>query len=115
VQTSLTTTDDVTQTLLAIGPDSNAAINVVISVAAEKSDGSQGAAWFLLAGFCVSPSGVVTMMGTNPAPLQSFDVGVMWTAVLDTDGTLIRVRVTGAALTTVVWTAVVISTVNAGP
>lgn len=55
------------------------------------------------------------MMGTNPAPLQSFDVGVMWTAVLDTDGTLIRVRVTGAALTTVVWTAVVISTVNAGP
>lgn len=99
-----TQTTNATQTTAAtIGTASDTSYMVRVMVTGCKSDGTDAASFLLTRGF-VNDSGTLTALGAAVGvdPYKSAGA-TTWDATMDISGTSIRVRVTGAASTTINW------------
>lgn len=92
------------QLLASFTPPANSTISVRLVVLAQYNAHTQHLTNTIMAGF-KTVAAVVTQLGANANLLAVQDAGFLGTLVFDTDGTVIRVRVTGVAATTINWTA----------
>lgn len=99
------TTDATTTTIASFTPPDNSVVQVRARISARKSDGTLGSGTVLVATFRIA-SGSVTQLGSTAAlTTGQNDAGASsWTFTLDTNGTIVRIRGTGAVATTVNWT-----------
>jgi hypothetical protein len=100
---AVTTTDATVTSALLIPVATSTVSTVFVTVAGRNSAGSQGAA-YVLSGTFRNDAGTVTQIGTTTA-LVTHEDNAAWACVLDVSGTNVRVRVTGAAATTITWNA----------
>jgi hypothetical protein len=96
------TTGNTATTLLSFTPTADRTLIVKAFVAARRSDDAAGAGYEVRAVFRVTSGGAVTQIGTSGIAAHEDDA--TWVCDLDTDGTLVRLRVTGVAATTIRWT-----------
>jgi hypothetical protein len=94
------TTNSTTTTLTTFPAAAGETVQVNASVLGTKSDGTQASAYVLSALFL--KNGSIRQVGSTKAISIQEDVS-SWNATLDTDGANIRVRVAGAAGTTIKW------------
>ena len=105
VQSAKVTTTDATATLLySYAIPTNCAGRILVTIIGRKSDGSARAAYTKLASFYRASSsgaqgGSTETIGTDYESDSSWDVSV------DVSSSVLRVLVTGAAATTVYWSA----------
>lgn len=97
------TADATVTTLLSFTPTADRTVFVKLRVAGRRSDDAAGAGYEVTAAFRVTSGGAVTLIGAAGATFTAED-DATWNCTLDTDGTLIRARVTGVAATTIRWT-----------
>ena len=95
------TTDDAWATLDSFVPDSGSACACSALVTAISDDGTAAAGFALTAVFR-NTGGTLEQVGTTTATPLGADDG-SWDATLDCSGTTVRLRVKGAAATTVQW------------
>lgn len=95
------TTNATVTTVDSFNPTNDRVVFVIAKVFARRSTGAQGAGYTLCATFRDS-AGVVTQIGATTA-IATHEDDATWNATLDTDGTLIRVRVTGVAAVNIDW------------
>jgi hypothetical protein len=105
IQTAKVTTTDATATLIySYAIPTNCAGRILVTITGRKSDGSDRAAYTKLASFYRASSagaqgGSTETIGTDYESDSSWDVAV------DVSSSVLRVRVTGAASTTIYWNA----------
>lgn len=95
------TTNNTTATLATIATSSGTTITVQVTVMAAKDDESKAVAWTLLGCFS-NAAGTLSQRGSTQV-LGPTDATPGYVATLDTGGTDIRVRITGATGETVNW------------
>jgi len=105
-QGRVATTDATVTTLQTISTLSNTCIMIESQVVARRTGGTAGtagdvAAYKRIAAF-KNVSGVLTQIGTT-TDAGTFESQAGWNCTIDTSGTNIRVRVTGAANNNVTW------------
>lgn len=107
---SKTTTTDATiktiQTIAAAAIPNDAVTTIEARVTAHRTGGASGtagdSAFYLIYATFKDVGGTVTQVGT-PTPTVTHESVAGWDAIIDTSGTNIRVRVTGAATTNISW------------
>lgn len=101
-----TTTDGTTATLGSYTPTDGHVSRVDVMVVASSSSGGVGASWHLSAVFrrAVLTTTLIGSVGEVVATAKDGGASA-WAADLDASGPAVRVRVTGAAATTVRWRA----------
>lgn len=101
----LTTTDATTTTLQSYSPQRSptgpALMAFDLLVTAQADDGTS--AVFFIRGAGKSVSGSVSVVGTTSVTSIKDAGASTWTATLDASGGAIRLRVTGASSTTILW------------
>lgn len=98
-----TTTDATVTTLMNIAATASRTTYIDVWVTAIRSTLAEGAAYRIRAAFR-NNAGTVTQIGASFIDVMEDVAG--WNAIVDINGTNIRVRVTGAAATTVNWACV---------
>ena len=99
----VTTTDATVTSVLEYTPTDAYVTQIKARVIGRKSDGTAGAAYEVTA--CVRRAGgTVTLIGAVAAT-STMEDNASWAATIDVSGTLVRVRVTGVAATTINWKA----------
>lgn len=93
IDADLTTTDATTTTIYSFTPPSDGVVRLYITIVADKSDGSSGYGCDMLAQYRVS-GGTVTAI-QDGAPINILGTLAVGTISTDTNGGLIRIRVTG--------------------
>lgn len=105
--TGTVTTSDATQTNCGTyTPAHNTLTEVKVTYVGRKSDGSDALVKEHAASFLTDGSGVVTQVSTTTAGTSHVTAGATsgsWAVTTDTDGTVVRFRVTGQAATTIHW------------
>jgi hypothetical protein len=102
-QGNVQTTDATVTTLLSFTPTADRTVVVKALIAGRRSDDAAAGGYEVTATFRVTSGAAVTQVGATTAVATHEDDGT-WAATLDTDGSLIRIRVTGVAGTTIRWT-----------
>lgn len=103
---SVQTTDATQTTLTSIATTNSKGHTLLVVVQATKSDRSSCTSWMHLLSV-TNASGTVTIRNTLQVALD--DPGTTYAVAYDVSGTSVRVRVTGAAATTLDWSASVIA------
>lgn len=100
-----TSTTDATQTTCGTYTvPNNSAVSVKLLVTALKSDFSASCGWEILV-TVRNNGGTLTIEGGGAIIIGPTDSATTWAVTVDTSGTSLRLRVTGAAATTIDWTA----------
>lgn len=114
-QFSVTTTDATVTTLASFTIANNSTQLIEARITAFRTAGggaNADSANYVRTGKGKNNAGTVTLQGLQTSYTQEDVAG--WNATLDASGTDVRVRVTGAAATTIVWRCTVIRQINAG-
>jgi hypothetical protein len=101
---TVSTAGATTATAKSFTPDASSVVNVEATIIGVKTDASQAAGYKLISTFRVSGGGTVTQIG-SPSMVAQHEDDSSWDATLDTDGTEIRARVTGATGDNIEWKA----------
>jgi len=102
--TGVQTTDATQTTCGSYTTSSNSAVTIKLLVTALKSDFSASSGWELTV-TARNAGGTVTLEGGGAIIVGPTDTGTAWSVTVDVSGADVRLRVTGAAATTVDWTA----------
>jgi hypothetical protein len=98
------TTDATVTTAASFTPADGTVVSVWVAVDARQTDGTKGAS-YLRRALYRRVGGTVTLIGSVQTIGTDAEETAGWDATLDISSTLVRVRVTGAAATTIDWTA----------
>jgi hypothetical protein len=103
----LETTDNTTTTVVQAQIVEASCSTVTVYVMAHRPSDGLSKCWQLAVGIKRITTGDATLMGfvENVVTPQGDAGAVLWAATLDIDGSLLRVRVTGAASETIEWSA----------
>jgi hypothetical protein len=101
---TVSTAGATTATAKSFTPDASSVVNVEATIIGLKTDASQAAGYKVISTFRVSGGGTVTQIG-SPSMVAQHEDDAAWDATLDTDGTEIRARVTGATGDNIEWKA----------
>lgn len=102
--TGTTTTNATTTTCGTYTVPTNSAVTIKLLVTAITSTYGASCGWELLA-TARNAAGTVTLEGGGAIVTGPTDGATAWTVAADVSGTSVRLRVTGAAATTIDWTA----------
>ncbi len=104
-QSATVQTTDATQTTCGTySVPTNSAVTAKLLVTALKSDFSASCGWEILVTVRNS-GGTLTIEGGGAIIIGPTDSATTWAVTVDTSGTSLRLRVTGAGATTIDWTA----------
>lgn len=105
VQSAKVTTTDATATLLySYAIPTNSAGRILVTIVGRKSDGSDRAAYTKLASF-YRATGDAAQGGSTETIGTDYESDSSWDVAVDVSSNVLRVRVTGAAATTIAWSA----------
>lgn len=96
------TLDATVTNLQTFTPANNTVTAVKVIVTGRRSDGIQGAMYDLFAVFRKDGAGVIAQVGSTLVVASQED-NVAWDATIDGSAGVIRIRVTGVAVTTIDW------------
>jgi hypothetical protein len=100
--THVNTTDATVTTVGQLPTKSNKIYTVIAKVNGMTTDVTTGQASYLLHALFKNVAGTLTLVGSVDA-VSAIETNAAWDCTLDASGTDIRVRVTGAAATNIVW------------
>lgn len=100
----LNTTDATVSTLAQFATGSNRVYAVIAKIVANTTDYTTGQAFYVRTALFKNIAGTLTLVGSVSAT-TTIETDAAWDCTLDASGTNIRVRVTGAAATNIVWHA----------
>lgn len=105
IQTAKVTTTDATATLIySYAIPANCAGRILVTIVGRKSDGSDRALYTKLAGFYRATS-AAAQAGSTETVGTDYESDSSWDVAVDVSSSVLRVRVTGAASTTIAWFA----------
>lgn len=111
LQTAKVTTTDATATALwSYTVPTNAVVRIVATIVGRKSDGSARAAYTKIASF-YRATGSAAQGGSTETIGTDYESNSAWDATIDLSTNTVRVLVTGAASTTIAWSASIEATV----